>query len=100
MNRKVVALLLVVLSSIAQANPISLCDSYGKLAEAIMRARQNGATPTQLLKLAEARDAQLANAIIMEAFEVPRFATANYQNATVAEFRSKVEFACLRSRGI
>jgi len=76
------------------------CASYEKLAADIMRARQNGASPSKLVEVfrsADANDAltRMSIAIVQDAYNRPRYATERNKAREVENFSASVYMACL-----
>jgi hypothetical protein len=92
-------LALVMTSTIASAQEPTgqqLCASFGDLAETIMQNRQNG---VPMSKMMDATDLELARAIILDAYKLPRFSSEDYQEKQTADFRNEVELECYKHMG-
>jgi hypothetical protein len=57
-----------------------------------MEYRQKGASVGNLMKIA--KESELLRAIILAAYQVPRFSTEEYQQQAVADFGNEVMFVC------
>jgi len=78
------------------ANAETNCESVAGFAETVMEARQKGVS---LVKMMQATDNKLLQAIIMEAYETPRYSTEEYQARKIGEFRDSWYLACLKNSG-
>lgn len=84
----------------------SICDSTIKVAESIMRNRQNGISIAKSLEVVSSvRDGTPANEavsaltkqIVIQAYEMPFFSTESYKDDAVREFGAKQYLACMRA---
>ena len=84
----------------------SICDSIIKVAESIMRNRQNGISIAKSLEVVSSvRDGTPANEavsaltkqIVIQAYEAPSFSTEIYKDDAVREFGAKQYLACMRA---
>lgn len=85
------------------------CTSAGELAYTIMEARQGGMSLDDTLKTMLGTIAQtspgktavktLVKNMVLEAYEVPRYGTAEYQIEASGDYRDKVQLICLRTTG-
>jgi len=88
--------ILGVTSAQAQVN----CEKFGGMAKSIMAARQSGAALSDMLKILDSPNittaGPLARAVIMEAFEHPRYNSASVQQRTITEFASQHMLMCIK----
>lgn len=70
------------------------CQVRGDTAEVIMMSRQLGTDVKELLDLAPNDEIRL---IILEAYQVPRYATPDRIEREIADYREKHEVACYLS---
>ena len=77
------------------------CESVNRLAKSVMSARQSGAALSDMLKILDSPNittaGPLARAVIMEAFEHPRYNTASVQQRTITEFASQQMLMCMKT---
>jgi hypothetical protein len=83
------------------AGPAAACEGFGQLAEELMIARQMGVPMSRVMEVAEAgwgdEDVDLLRQMVVMAYEVPRYATDEYQRRAVADYRNEVELACYQA---
>ena len=96
-------LLILALASPAAAQTaesLLICPTTGKLAQTVMKNRQNGVPMSthvaNILPKEEAARA-IVMGIITAAYEVPRFSTPANQRRAVEDFRNEMEVACFRA---
>ena len=94
--KTLVASILIAIASVASAN--EFCESVGKFAEITMRGRQSGVPMSQVMKYATERDNEMLQAMIMEAYNQPRYSSKEYQDRAVADFRNVWELACYKEQ--
>lgn len=77
-----------------------VCVLMAKHAETIMRSRQSGASLTGMLEIAHNTDypglAEIGRALVISAFEVPRFNSDEVKQQQINDFRDKVHLACIK----
>jgi len=77
------------------------CEKFGGMAKSIMEARQSGAALSDMLKILDSPNittaGPLARAVIMEAFDQPRYNTASVQQRTINEFASQQMLMCMKT---
>ena len=76
------------------------CASWGSIAEGVMTARHNG-TPMQNLmeKMADTPEVnRITRAIIIEAYESPRFTSPEYASRSVENFRDRWYLICIKGK--
>jgi hypothetical protein len=77
--------------------PEQLCKLTGSWAQVVMRGRQLGMPISQNLNFANAPGApRNSKAVVMSAYEVPRYSTQEMQQTAVEDFRNDVELACYK----
>ena len=84
-------------ATVAAQGSTELCGMFGDLAEVTMQNRQNGVALSTVM--ATANGVPMIEAIILAAYQQPRWSSdANQENA-VRDFRNDVEFACYSNSG-
>lgn len=89
---KPLILSLALLATPLTAETEDVCANMGDAAEAIMSLRQNGYPISDLMD--KFGDSNLFRAIILSAYEKPRFSTDEYKQESVRDFRNEVETLC------
>lgn len=94
--------LLAILAAPAMADDAmdAFCTSQGKLAAAIMEGRQIGVSLDKALALAATATApadELARGLVLDAYEHPRWTTADVREITIREFGDRVTLTCIIS---
>jgi hypothetical protein len=101
MNRYAFALFaLLAAPVIASPEMDEFCVSQGKLAAAIMDARQSGLSIEKALSIAaeiEPPADELARGLVLDAYEHPRWTTADVREITIREFGDRVTLTCIIS---
>jgi hypothetical protein len=95
---------LVATQSIAATNSdnLSVCTAMSELASKIMTHRQSG-TPMSVLLTAINNNPQdpkvekLAQAMVIDAYEIPSYNTARSQNRAVLEFENTIMLQCIQT---
>lgn len=90
------ALILAALIAVP-AHAQDTCAAWGSLAETTMKARQDGVSLSDLMGAADRADPEIGaiiRAMVLTAFEKPRFTTPTVQQRTIADFRNDVELGC------
>src|SRR5690554_3204516 len=96
--RSLIALCLLawVSTTQAQTNPLlSYCADVHRAAQAAMQDRQDGYDMATLLRLANGNE--VAEAIVMQAFQVPRFRNPDDRLIAIDAFASYVFDICLEN---
>lgn len=80
----------------AQQSLQDRCTSFGELAAEIMRGRQTGTVMSDAMAPAQTDSAidNITRALIVQAYEAPRFQSPDNQESAVTDFRNKTELAC------
>ena len=89
---------LAIAPGLAAAKDTKNCDLAGKLAETIMKQRQNGRDMAEMMTMAEefAPLQGLWRALVIEAYGKPRFSTHEYQERAAQDFKNTVYLACYK----
>lgn len=78
-----------------------LCSSASQLAKSIMTARQNGVPMAQAMEFPDATDNEkaraVAHAMVITAYEKPRFTTQEFITRAVADFESEMYLYCIKA---
>lgn len=89
---------------LASCNPVyadTLCSGQAELAEAVMKARQNGMSIVKSMKFADSvEDTGLRNAIkaiIEMAYSEQRYNSDEYKQKVITEFQNKIYLLCLKA---
>jgi 3-hydroxyisobutyrate dehydrogenase-like beta-hydroxyacid dehydrogenase len=88
------AMLLAPAVNASEPTKQDLCKSFATYAETVMTARQNGATLVKMLDIAA--DSEIAQAIIIDAYQSPSYSTDKYKTNAAVEFSNKVLLTCLK----
>lgn len=94
--RSLIALCLLAWVSTTQAQTtplLSYCADVHRAAEAAMQDRQNGYDMATLLRLADGNE--VAEAIVIQAFQVPRYRNLDDRMSAIDTFASYVFDTCL-----
>ena len=75
-----------------QAEEEDYCESIGELATVIMQNRQKGVDLSKMLALAKDNDG--VKAIVLDAYNSPRYSTDTYKNDAISDFSNKWVLAC------
>jgi hypothetical protein len=77
----------------------SICQALGELAHAIMTARQTGVPISELFKASDTGSglSNFDRALILAAFDMPRFSSEAYRRQAAENFRNDVEARCYKS---
>ena len=92
---------LVLAQPVAAGMPLETCLSMAEMAENIMRQRQNGAPLREMIAIAASDEgpvADLAIAIVEDAYNQPQFSTPEFRDQAVSEFGVAI-FGMCRSEG-
>jgi len=68
------------------------CKQMGDMAAQIMEAREVGVPLSSMMDIAADND--LLKALILSAYQVPRFSTGDYRQEAITDFRNEVEVMC------
>ena len=97
--RLIVALVLILSAHAASADSFKYCSAVSSIASTVMEYRQED-TPMMLvferLKIAELPEAK-TQSIILSAYDVSSYNTANYRDRAVKQFANKIMKDCLRN---
>ena len=74
---------------------VELCASSANLAKTIMEVRQNGGEMFKLLEVANGDE--LAEKIVIAAFDEPLYSTEEYKKRAAREFSNEVMLICMKS---
>ncbi len=83
------------LTSWAQSKTDERCSELAEFSNTVMQARQRGIEMQRLVQLSEGNE--LAIRIIIEAYEVPRYRTSEYQQNAATEFANKIQVTCYKA---
>lgn len=97
---KTIATLLALLAAPVMASPAmdEFCVGQGKLAAAIMDARQSGLSIEKALSIAAEIDPpadELARGLVLDAYNHPRWTTAAVRETTIREFGDHITLNCI-----
>lgn len=95
--RTIIALCLLAAAHVVHAEQIP-CETFGRLAEAIMQARQEGVPLQRLMQGNEYGPSELEKSLLMEAYSLPRFHSDEGKKRAVVEYQNSIYLECLRSR--
>jgi hypothetical protein len=70
------------------------CETISELAEQIMTTRQNGVSLSDALGISEL---DLVRAMVMNAWETPRYSMESLSQREIDDFRDKWHLLCLKS---
>lgn len=70
------------------------CDEISALAEAIMTARQSGVSLGQAMSIADGNGG--VEEMVIKAWEIPRYSTAQVQRREIEDFRDQWHLVCVR----
>ena len=84
------------MTNLALAEPAkkTVCEITESVATLVMEARQLGASLSEMLKATDHPD--WAVAIIIEAYEEPRWSTTKMQARAIVDFANEVMLACVK----
>jgi hypothetical protein len=72
------------------------CTHYGSIAKSIMSMRQMGVPMSSLMTSPAAADSKPIQAIIMLAYDTPRYQSERIKEETIQDFRNKIEAECFK----
>jgi hypothetical protein len=91
-------LILLLLAAAGSANADE-CTTFARTAELVMQSRQMGIDSVRLYDAVEATDPDgSARALILAAYNEPRFHAVDNQQYAIAEFRNKAFVYCKESK--
>lgn len=81
----------------AQEQRHQLCPSMGRLADSIMKGRQEGLAMSDMMGLAgESEVSSLVRKMVIMAFEEPRYHSEEGKLRATQDFRAKIETICYK----
>lgn len=90
-------------SSPATATERTFCETIEHVAGATMRARQRGVALSEVIAVAQNADipevARLMRTMVIAAYELPRYETAEFQQRAIADFAEEWALACYAGEG-
>jgi hypothetical protein len=94
--------LLAALSTTASAE-LTECKSHSYLAGEVMTSRQSGQQMATVIDIVKAeagnsRAVQIAQLIVVDAYESPRFSTEKYKARAISEFKNKWYLWCFKAK--
>lgn len=100
----ILAVVFVCMQTLAMADTTQdkeeYCSDIAELAYNIQGARQSGASPERLLAIANTAETpslkKLVKTITLQAFEVPRFSTEQFQQQASNDFRESMFLRCMK----
>lgn len=107
MKKTIVALVLISIGAMLQANEATAltsenCSRAAKVAESLMRARQRGVALQDALDALKSSYPKSAHGyvekLVIMAYDVPLYASPDYQTRAVGEFRDKAHLQCLKAK--
>lgn len=81
-----------------RAQAIATCKGISELATTIMTQRQNGTDMAQMMETAGGN--QLAQRIVVAAYDQPRMRVAQNQQVEIQDFANEAYLACLKDTGL
>ncbi len=81
----------------ASAN--SFCKAYSQFARVVMTERQNGGSMAKLMDMDMSRmgeNADIAQRVIIEAFEEPRWETQERKRNAIVDFENQAHLVCVK----
>lgn len=84
-----VAAMLVATPVVSQEDP---CVVLSELAAQIMQNRQGGVPLSDMMRIAG--DNEMVRAMVLEAYNQPRFNTSSYQLEAIQDFSDSIAFIC------
>lgn len=80
---------------------MEMCAEYGKLANTIMSARQDGVAMRKLMEtIAGDEDAKTTRRMIVMAYEAPGYSTERHQQREIVDFENTIYAECLRANNL
>jgi len=90
----IVAAVIAIMPMAVQAQEAIGCALVGDLAEVIMANRQVGARVSEMMEIADGEP--LVEALVLEAYKIPRYSSDEMQMRSVEDFRNDAEALCYR----
>lgn len=96
------ALLVACCPSLARQSATSepdICVVISRYAEKIMEARQSNVDITKMMEIAAMAEGKVApwkRAMILRAYEQPRYASEEYRDNAVRDFKNEAYLACMK----
>lgn len=91
------ALLVPTPSVAAQSDWKDACEAASTLAEQIMKARQNGVPMAAQMNMTKAEPNDLVEALIIDAYDKPRFESDKHQMRLIEDFRDEAYLKCAKT---
>lgn len=83
-----------------EADAGEFCDSLHSLSTSLMRARQNGVSMATMMQSIRGRASEeFLRALVIEAYEVPRYSSDEYRGRAVEDFANDQYLTCVRTMG-
>jgi len=79
--------------TIAEEEEQHICETLGDVAYKVMELRQGGVPMSTVMQIS---DSELVQAIIVDAYDQPRFSTDSYKQNAMNDFRNYVEVECYK----
>jgi len=70
-----------------------ICETLGDVAYKVMELRQGGVPMSTVMQIS---DSKLVEAIVVDAYDQPRFSTDSYKRESANDFRNDVEVQCYK----
>lgn len=100
MKNLLASVIIVLAGSSAQADErteLQLCELLGEFAAQTMANRHDGRPLSKALSAIQGDAAEsILSAIIMLAYDEPKYSSPEYQKSSIDEFRNEAELGCLR----
>lgn len=97
MNPTFATLAFVAATATAQTEqPQDICHVIGNLAEQIMENRQAGISMSEMM--AVSAESELAQLLVIEAYNIPRMSHPDNQRREVEDFRNMAEVLCYQAQ--
>lgn len=96
MKKTIITLALSALAVTAYAEERTnheICTGWADLAQNVMRAHQNGAPISEGMEIL--KDNAYARRVLIDAYDQPRYSTADYQDRAVSRYRDQVYVDCI-----
>ena len=89
------AIIMAILMALSATAAADQCKMTGDIAEMMMKARQVGVPMQEMMAVSQ--DNELRAAMVLDAYEVPRFTTEKFQKRQEQDFRDKWYMACYKA---
>ncbi|MET3601839.1 hypothetical protein [Martelella mangrovi] len=95
----VLAIFVMPVTAVAEDSSAGTCQALGKLAENIMRARQNGVSISKVMSLVEKADVfkDITKQMIIIAYDEPRWNGKALQDRAVMDFSNDIQLMCYKT---